>query len=723
MPSDDRNLPESSSENDERTRLTSGASAVRDVAPEDEADKTRHRASTTDSQSPNQSPDDATRALMHLPLQDAQDPPSMDLSAPDRAAPDGQGEQTNDKTQFTEYNPAGGNSSSTGFEKAKAIANKALASKGKILKKRFVLEEILGKGGMGVVYKARDLRKVEAEDPNPFVVAKVLGQEFKDHPDAFVVLQQEAAKSQRIAHPNIVTVHDFDRDGNTIYLTMELLEGRPLDDLIRSYKDEGIPKEKVVPLFKDLCAALSYAHARQLIHADFKPGNVFISEDGTAKVLDFGIARAASKESHKYKYDVGSLGALTPAYATIEMVQGKAPTFSDDVYALACVLYEMLTGKHPYQGKSADLAFRERLRPERIDALNTKEWKALSRGLALKREERFSTVDEFLHAFLPKRKSLAFKIAAALLIAAICGLGWLGYKENQSRKQLQITVAEKLRQAQACYDRQDYACAIEQSLVVSNLAPDNVEANNIYANATQALEKKRLTKRVKGLLGQASFCFDEKDFSCAKLKIEELLTLAPDNSEAKSLQSRILQATHTHRVAGIILQGKECLDRRDLNCALIFLNKGRSIDAEHDLVKSLAAKIKAFQLEIQTRTREREKAIAAFIKKAKACRAQNDYDCTIAQANRALQLDGNNFDAIRLKSEAELSKRQQIANKKKVGILVQEGRECLKKKKYNCAVGKADSALDIIPDNAAALQLRKAAIHEQNKLKSSIKIN
>lgn len=681
--------------------------------------RTRYQNVQTDSALPADQNDDATRALLSDETGSSQQPSTADPSG----TLDGPGLSIQEETQFTEYRPTGRSSSSTGFEKAKAIANKALAGKGKILKKRFVLEEILGKGGMGVVYKARDLRKVEAEDPNPFVVAKVLSQDFQDHPDAFVVLQQEAAKSQRIAHPNIVTVHDFDRDGNTIYLTMELLEGQPLNDLIKSHQDDGMPKEQVIPIFKDLCAALSYAHERHLVHADFKPGNVFINEDGTAKVLDFGIARVASEERQKYSYDVGALGALTPAYSTIEMVQGETPTFSDDVYALSCVLYEMLSGKHPYQNKSAAAALKSGLQPEHIYGLNKKEWRALSRGLSLKREERFATVDQFLNAFLPKRWPLAFKIAAALLVVALCGLGWLGYKQSQSEQQLKITIAEKLRQAQACYDRQDYACAIEKSLVVSNLSPGDARANKIYTDATQALENKRLTKRVSALLSQAHACFNEKNFSCAKLKIEELLATAPENVEAKSLQAEITQATHTQIVASVILQGQECLEKKDLNCALIFLNKAQKIDPHHDLVKSLAADIRSFRQQLETKAIQRKKVVAGFIKKATVCRAQGQFDCTIDQANRALDLDSNNFDAIRLKSEAELAKRQQLANRRKVRVLVQEGLECLRKGKYNCAIGKAESALDVLPDNAAALKLKKTAIDEQNKLKTEITIN
>jgi tetratricopeptide (TPR) repeat protein len=126
---------------------------------------------------------------------------------------------------------------------------------------------------------------------------------------------------------------------------------------------------------------------------------------------------------------------------------------------------------------------------------------------------------------------------------------------------------------------------------------------------------------------------------------------------------------------------------------------------------------------LATKAQKRKRTIAAFLEKARTCRAQGKFDCTIRQASRALEIDSNNFDAIGLKSEAELAKRQQLANRKKVRILVQEGRACLGKGKFNCAIGKADSALDVLPNDAAALELRKTAVDKQKKLKTLIKIN
>src|SRR5690606_34718027 len=149
------------------------------------------------------------------------------------------------------------------------------ASEYGIIKNRFVFEELLGAGGMGVVYKAKDLLKVEAQDRDPYVAIKVLSDEFKAHPEAFIALQRESRKTQRIAHAIIIYVHDYDRDDNKDFMTMEYLDGKPLDKLISKYRYIGLPTEEVWKILNGICSALIYAHGQHIIHSDFKPGNIF----------------------------------------------------------------------------------------------------------------------------------------------------------------------------------------------------------------------------------------------------------------------------------------------------------------------------------------------------------------------------------------------------------------------------------------------------------------
>ncbi len=295
---------------------------------------------------------------------------------------------------------------------------------GSVIKKRFVLEKLLGKGGMGLVFGAIDRRKEEARDPNPRVALKVLNADFQRHPQAFMALQREARKAQTLAHPNVVTVFDFDRDGDAVSMTMELLEGRGLDSMTREARGKGIKRDVALPIIRGIAEGLAYAHRKGIVHSDLKPGNVFITEDSTAKVLDFGIARAVpsmNTEASRDVFDAGSLGAYTEAYATDEMVDGVDPHPADDMYALGIIAYELLTGFHPYQRHSAPAARKLGLKPEPLKGLKRKEVRAIERCLSFDRKQRPQSAGDFLKLFRGVSTLQKVTFAAAAVLALVAG--------------------------------------------------------------------------------------------------------------------------------------------------------------------------------------------------------------------------------------------------------------------------------------------------------------
>ena len=322
--------------------------------------------------------------------------------------------------------------------KNKPIQNTAKARTPGVLQNRFKLQKVIGVGGMGVVYKAVDLRKVEAKDRNPFIAIKVLNEEFKKHPDSLIALQREARKSQSIAHPNIVNVHDFDRDGDVVFMTMEYLEGQPLDKVLKQYQYIGLPMNEAWDVLRGICEALIYAHQENIVHSDFKPGNIFLTTKGSAKVFDFGISRAVNRSDlksddggDKTVFDAGSLGALTPAYASLEMLNGGTPDERDDVYALGCVAYEIFSGEHPFGKLSADKACAKKLKPKRIEELTSTQWSALQRALAFKRKDRISSVEVFYDLMFSKKVSNT-KLFLALGFSAIVALSSFMYIQFNS---------------------------------------------------------------------------------------------------------------------------------------------------------------------------------------------------------------------------------------------------------------------------------------------------
>lgn len=297
---------------------------------------------------------------------------------------------------------------------------------GSVINDRFTIESELGKGGMGIVFKARDRRKEEARDADPYVAIKILNEEFRSHPQALISLQREATKAQTLAHPNIVTVYDFDRDGTTVYMTMELMRGQPLSDYIRSFRRGGASPDEAVPIIMKMAEGLAYAHKREIVHSDFKPGNVFLTEDNRVKILDFGIARATQyggvEGQSRDHFDAGDLGALTPGYASLEMLKGELPDPADDVYALAVTAYQLLTGEHPFGRKSAEEALAGKMTPKPIKALMRREWQAIAKGLALTREERISDAGQFLRKFRGPTKAIKRASAAIVVLATLVAI-------------------------------------------------------------------------------------------------------------------------------------------------------------------------------------------------------------------------------------------------------------------------------------------------------------
>lgn len=584
---------------------------------------------------------------------------------PKGSSPQPSAAEVTSATQLTQYSAP--HNYSAGFAQARELVKQSQSGKGMLLKKRFLLEEVLGHGGMGTVYKTKDLRKVEAEDPNPYIATKILNQDFKDHPDAFVTLQQETAKSQTLAHPNIVTVHDFDREGDTLFMTMELLEGQPLDQLIRAQRNKGLPKENVWKIAKDLCAALAYAHQRQLIHADFKPGNVFVNTDGSAKVLDFGIARAASKEVQKHKFDAGQLGALTPAYATIEMVNDEPVGFSDDVYALACVIYEMLAGRHPYNNRSAFEAQQQKLVPERLDRLSAREWKALSHALALTKAARTATILQFADELFPKRNPLVLTAAVGLALLSLSGATWFGYNQHQSQKQLQRTIDAKIAAAQQCFALRDFNCAIEQSLVASNLAPGNQIAMQLLQAAQMA-------------------------------KAEQ---------------------ADEDKINALVQEAETCLAQQDLSCAQLFAARARELNASHHASQSLMEKINKIEQQQQLARAEQQQSIAQELDAARDCLLKSDYDCALAVSAEVLIVDPANAQAVEINQSANLALQQSKSLGARLDKLLAEANACMNKKNYSCAIAKAESALDVDAGNKKAKELKILALETQRKLKET----
>jgi predicted Ser/Thr protein kinase len=372
---------------------------------------------------------------------------------------------------------------------------------GAVIKKRFVLDALIGKGGMGLVFSALDRRKEEARDPNPRVALKVLNADFQRHPQSLMALQREARKAQTLAHPNVVTVFDFDRDGDAIYMTMELLKGRALEKLVKEARGKGTDPKIALPIIRGIAEGLAYAHRKGIVHSDLKPGNIFVLDDGTPKILDFGIARAVPNSVATQEediFDAGMLGAYTEAYATFEMVEGVDPHPADDMYSLGIIAYELLTGFHPYQRHSAPKARELGVKPPPLKGLKLREARALERCLSFDRKQRPQDAAEFLKLFRGVTGLQKALIAATAVLTVAAGYATYEYYREAGPavpfSQLSATAQQEFRNAMTegdavwvLYEHDHNPAQVADALVLYSNAydihPRNREASKALAKA------------------------------------------------------------------------------------------------------------------------------------------------------------------------------------------------------------------------------------------------
>lgn len=211
---------------------------------------------------------------------------------------------------------------------------------------RYRVVKELGKGAMGIVYKAFD-PQIDRE-----VALKILRKDRLTDDEFAQRFFKEAKAIGRLSHPNIVTVYDVGQDHGTIYIAMEFLEGRPLDEAI---KEDKLKITDIGSIGAQIAEALNYAHQKGVVHRDIKPSNIILNSDGRIKITDFGIAQIEDLLTIHQTQAGAILG--TPVYMSPEQVNAQPVDGRSDLYALGVILYELLTGLKPFTGKNFTAIF------------------------------------------------------------------------------------------------------------------------------------------------------------------------------------------------------------------------------------------------------------------------------------------------------------------------------------------------------------------------------
>jgi len=212
---------------------------------------------------------------------------------------------------------------------------------GKIIDGRYEIIEELGRGGMAIVYLAKCLVL------NRYVAIKVLRPEFRDDEDFIKRFKIEAQSAGNLTHPNIVSIYDVGNEGDFEYIVMEYVEGITLKQYLNA--KNTLPEKEAVDFASQICAGLEHAHKKGIIHKDIKPENILITKEGILKITDFGIAKALNQGT----ITTGGLAMGSVHYFSPEQARGSYIDAKTDIYSVGVLLYEMVTGKRPFDGDSA----------------------------------------------------------------------------------------------------------------------------------------------------------------------------------------------------------------------------------------------------------------------------------------------------------------------------------------------------------------------------------
>jgi len=273
---------------------------------------------------------------------------------------------------------------------------------GRVLRGRYVLEERLGSGGKGTVFKALDRYRADLPEARQYVALKIFhatadNRETDDLDARRARLRHEFYSAQMLSHRNIVNLFDLDRDGDVDFFTMEFLEGDLLSDVMARLHPLAMSRPQAWAIIREIGSGLEHAHARGVIHADLKPHNIMITRSGEVRILGFGASGTfAGQISEDRTGRKRAPSAPRPAYASCELLEGRPADPRDDIYALACLSYELLAGAHPFQRRRSIEARDLGIVPDRPPHLTRRQWQALTMGLCWHRAGRSTSVRAWL---------------------------------------------------------------------------------------------------------------------------------------------------------------------------------------------------------------------------------------------------------------------------------------------------------------------------------------
>jgi hypothetical protein len=564
---------------------------------------------------------------------------------------------------------------------------------------------LLGKGGMGVVYKANDPLLGRA-----VAIKMMTTLDYVDNPDLLQRFYREAQSTGSLHHRNIVTVYELGDHEGSPYLVMEYLEGETLDAIILS--NRTVPLLDQINYILEVCDGLTYAHERSVVHRDIKPGNIMVVKDSGVKIVDFGIAHIGNRTVTRTGQLLGSLPYMSP-----EQISGKVVDPRTDIFSLGVVFYQLLTSHLPFEGETPAATLlkimHDRPRPvaEYDDSFPSELDEILLRALAKDREERYASAQDLAfdlaqirgriqHDMVEERLSEAeLLLAREELVQAREKLAEVLKIDRHNTRAMELSRAAQQRiqqrevgqqiqqlrsKAEEAYQKEQFSLAldfIQKAISLRSTDPD------LQLLRSSVQEAKTRSEKLQNAVSRAESAYEQGELDSAKQAIEEALTLAPDDVHAKSLYRMIerdwAQRAQRLQVLGLIEEARKEIASRNFTLAIEVLHKAEAIDPATPELRTLIDAAQAAREQ-----ERRRKALESIKREIETDLDKDDFQLALMRAETALQEFPEDRGLQKLK---ELAQKQHILAERKSFV---KDRVSLARKLLES--GRADQSLEVL---------------------------
>lgn len=533
--------------------------------------------------------------------------------------------------------------------------------------------DVLGRGGMGVVYKAID------PGIGRTVAIKMTTEALGEEPELLKRFYREAQSVGKLQHPNIVTVYDLGVEDGNPYLVMQFLDGESLESLAGSRR--SIALDEKLDIVIQICNGVQYAHQNGVIHRDIKPANVMLMKDGTAKIVDFGIARMGTQKHTRPGQMMGSFQYMSPEQINTANVDART-----DIFSIGVLLFQMVTGTLPFQGKDTGEMLMKIIHdaPPSLNGL----LKNCPPGL-----------DDIVQRALAKDVEQRYQTAEELALD-------LGHVVEKLRRE---RVSDCLQGAETAATQRQWNRAKEQLLQVLKMDRQNARASVRLKEVQQEIQKQQRGEQAKELQAQAEHALAQSDLSAALTYLNEAVELDRSNLEIVQLRDSVQEnRARGNKLHDLMQRAEMAQDADDLEGARQAVEEGLTLDPQNTDFRSMLVAITR-----ELAGRDKQKRVQDFLGEARKQISSRCFTAALEVLRKAEALDPS-VSVVQELIVLASTGQQQERRRKELERLTTQIEEALDKDDYAAASARVEEGLRSYPEDRGLLKL-KAVVDKQRE--------